>query len=50
MPSGNAATAAPVANGLIVEPKTPLPAPSNTTAEATIVSIPAATIVNASNA
>ena len=37
--------AIPVANGLIVEPKTPTPAPSNTTAAPTRVSIPAATIV-----
>ena len=48
--SGSASIAAPFANGFIVEPKTPHPAPSRTTAEATIVSIPAATIVAASNA
>ena len=45
IPSGSADTAAPTANGLIVEPRTPTPAPNNTVAEATIVSIPAITIV-----
>ena len=42
--------AAPTANGLTVEPKTPEPAPNNTIADATIVSIPAATIVPDNNA
>ena len=44
-PSGKALTATPTANGLIVEPKTPLPAPNKTMALATMVSIPAITIV-----
>ncbi len=47
IPSGSADTAAPTANGLTVDPRTPEPAPSNTTADATSVSIPAATIATA---
>ena len=43
-----AATAAPVANGLMVEPRTPVPAPSRTVAAPTIGSKPAAIIVAAS--
>ena len=39
----NADVAAPVAKGLIVDPKTPQPAPSRTVATATMVSKPAAT-------
>ena len=50
IPSGRALTAAPTANGLIVEPRTPDPAPNNTIADETIVSIPAITIAAASNA
>ena len=41
--------AQPVANGLIVEPKHPLPAPRRITAAPTSGSIPAAIIVAASN-
>ena len=48
VPSGRALIAAPVAKGLIVDPSTPDPAPSKTTAEPTNGSIPAAIIVAAS--
>ena len=45
----SASTATPTANGFTVEPRTPQPAPSSTTAAPVRLSKPAATMVAASS-